>query len=982
MPIFRRGQKVPPRVEASKETERLVFDGCGLTMHFAFVSQRGYYPENLNKLNQDSSCIHTSFGGKRDRAFFGVFDGHGDMGTPCSRFAMQQVPRLVQKHLSARQGDVAHARAFVEANAQLHKHPIDDSLSGTTAITLYLEGNSMLCANVGDSRAIIGEYNNGHIISHDLSHDQTPYRKDELARVRKAGARVQTLDQIEGVKDPDIDHWGTEEGDGGDPPRIWAPYSNVPGTAFTRSIGDAIAEKLGVYAEPEIFQRRLDTNSRAIILASDGVFEFLSSQTVLDMALEYDDPLEAAHGIVEESYRQWLQYDTRTDDITIIVIFLTWDDKAKSLVEEHDSASGGAIGRNTNRPVRRALAKDKRKMIEQEMGKGLEDSDEEDMGTLSIVKIEKTQQEVETIAMAVRANFLFAHLKEDQKKFLYDAMEKHTCGPGDVVIKQGDKGDYFYVVQSGEYDVLVAQGDNPPQVVHTYTVKGGANPCFGELALLYGKPRAASIHAKNEGILWKLHRRFFRQILHRKDPKVLLQTLRSVEILQSCTVGQLQRLADTMYTSMYKDGDYIITQGDEGEDFYIVKSGSVVCKVRKEGAPKEDPGKEVMRLGPNQYFGERALLSNTKRLASVIAMGSVECLHINRKVFEEVLGPLRQIIDADRQWREQTASRRQAVLRRPSVRIMAGFSLEDLEPVGTVYENNYDALVLMYSKHTKEKYTARMVSTARASALGMQKTVMKARKIVRNIPASHFVPSVVKSYKTKDVLVELIYTRAHCTLEDILQKSGCFDEESARFVCASIALALDHLHKSGVTYRGLSPESTIVTKDGMVQLTDFRFANENSGERTYTICGDPEFLAPEIIEKVGHHEAVDWWAFGCLIYYLLAGETPFGRSDEMQIYKAITDCDYKLPEGISEAAQDLIAKLLVKDPSERLGFNVDGIKGIIEHKWFKDFNWTRLVEASLPPPEVIKAKVKEINEPYIYTFGIDPYQGDEWFKDF
>ena len=127
----------------------------------------------------------------------------------------------------------------------------------------------------------------------------------------------------------------------------------------------------------------------------------------------------------------------------------------------------------------------------------------------------------------------------------FPPMEKVDVKPGETVIKQGERGDYFYIVQTGEYDVFVQHGDNAPHLVHTYTTKSGANPCFGELALLYGKPRAASVVGKTKGILWKLHRRFFRHILQRKDPKVLLQTLRSVEILQSCTNGQLQPAPQT-----------------------------------------------------------------------------------------------------------------------------------------------------------------------------------------------------------------------------------------------------------------------------------------------------------------------------------------------------------------------------------------------------------------------------------------------------
>ena len=140
MPLFRRSaKKAPPRVEASKETEVHHFPAHGLTLRMAYVSQRGYYPDNLNKLNQDSSCLLPNFCQKTQRMFFGVFDGHGEMGTACSKFAQQQIPRLLQKHLLAGKDDEqAHNRAFTESNSQLHKHPIDDSLSGTTAITVYL----------------------------------------------------------------------------------------------------------------------------------------------------------------------------------------------------------------------------------------------------------------------------------------------------------------------------------------------------------------------------------------------------------------------------------------------------------------------------------------------------------------------------------------------------------------------------------------------------------------------------------------------------------------------------------------------------------------------------------------------------------------------------------------------------------------------------------------------------------------------------
>lgn len=103
-------------------------------------------------------------------------------------------------------------------------------------------------------------------------------------------------------------------------------------------------------------------------------------------------------------------------------------------------------------------------------------------------------------------------------------------GTNQVVIQQGDKGDHFYVIESGEFDVFVAHGTSAPELVHTYTTIGGTHASFGELSLMYGKPRAATVKAKTKGTLWRLNRRAFCGILHKKDNKAIIKVLRSVEV--------------------------------------------------------------------------------------------------------------------------------------------------------------------------------------------------------------------------------------------------------------------------------------------------------------------------------------------------------------------------------------------------------------------------------------------------------------------
>lgn len=292
-------------------------------LEYSVLTQRGYYPDSPDKENQDSYCIKTHVQGNPNVHFFGVFDGHGQFGTQCSNFVQQRlVEELANNPMLLDDPVKAYDSAFLTVNAELHSSEIDDTMSGTTAITVLVVGDKIYVANVGDSRAVIAVKDGNRIIAEDLSHDQTPFRKDEYERVKVCGARVLSVDQVEGLKDPNIQTWGDEESQGGDPPRLWVQNGMYPGTAFTRSVGDSTAEKIGVVAVPEVSVVQLTPNHLFFVVASDGVFEFLSSQAVVDMAAKYTDARDACSAIAGESYKLWLENENRTDDITIIIVHI------------------------------------------------------------------------------------------------------------------------------------------------------------------------------------------------------------------------------------------------------------------------------------------------------------------------------------------------------------------------------------------------------------------------------------------------------------------------------------------------------------------------------------------------------------------------------------------------------------------------------------------------------------------------------------
>ncbi|KAL9189940.1 hypothetical protein ACHAXT_009615 [Thalassiosira profunda] len=268
-------------------------------------------------------------------------------------------------YLDAKEYEEACRMAHLQCNKAMHdERRVKDSMSGTTAISVGFHAGRMTVSNVGDSRAVLGyrvedgvdsgatpaeeekveigeETNSEHKSNHSslpqsatsgsivaipLSEDQTPYRKDERERLKKAGARICSIDQMEGIA-PMHEDWGEVDlgvdiDEEGDPPRVWCRDHDYPGTAFSRSLGDTVGEDIGVSAEPEIVTKDITRGDEFLVIASDGIFEFLTNQRVIDICAECNDPQHACARLLEESYKQWLNYELRTDDITCIVLFL------------------------------------------------------------------------------------------------------------------------------------------------------------------------------------------------------------------------------------------------------------------------------------------------------------------------------------------------------------------------------------------------------------------------------------------------------------------------------------------------------------------------------------------------------------------------------------------------------------------------------------------------------------------------------------
>lgn len=345
----------PPGPEASfiySETSSLPIEVGACTKagwHLVPDQNGSSHPVRARKPNQDSFDVQAPVPG--DGLYTAVFDGHGGHGRETSQVVRNIVPKLLLDQLSSsaerpiRAGGVEKRRHFVrafsraftdaETNLTMDGNGIEHAFSGTTATCCWLDGSDLFCAWVGDSRCVLARRSeasnsrehdsdgkSGSITAVDLSWDQKPTRKDEKRRVRAAGGRVT--------------RWQAGSG----PQRVWLPDEWIPGLAMTRSIGDTILSKYGVVPYPEVTVTKIGGLEEFYVVASDGVWEFMSSLEVIDFIWKQKNAgvsaEQAARKVVDEAIRRWTEREMVVDDTTAIVVYLDMGKSRKeSIFREH-----------------------------------------------------------------------------------------------------------------------------------------------------------------------------------------------------------------------------------------------------------------------------------------------------------------------------------------------------------------------------------------------------------------------------------------------------------------------------------------------------------------------------------------------------------------------------------------------------------------------------------------------------------------------
>ncbi|NXJ99384.1 KGP2 kinase, partial [Corythaixoides concolor] len=614
-------------------------------------------------------------------------------------------------------------------------------------------------------------------------------------------------------------------------------------------------------------------------------------------------------------------------------------------------------------------------------------------------RVRKDSSEKKLITDALNKNQFLKRLEPHQIQDMVECMYERTFQQGSYVVRQGEPGNHIFVLKEGSLEVF--HQNKLLSSIPMWTA-------FGELAILYNCTRTASVKAITNVKTWALDREVFQNIMRvtaQRRQEQYRNFLRSVSLLKNLPEDKLTKIMDCLEVEYYDKGDYVIREGEEGSTFFIIAKGKVI--VTQSTADHSQP-QLIKNLHKGDYFGEKALISDDVRSANVIADEyNVECLVIDRETFNQTVGTYEELqtyLEGYVANLAQADEKRHAKGRSFCGQLTKEVSLEmielkekvaqfppspfkNLEVVTTLGVGGFGRVELVKVKNENIAFAMKCIKKRHVVDTKQQEHIYSEKKILEQT-CSPFIVKLYRTFKDSKYVYMLLEACLGGELWSLLRDRGSFDEATTKFCVGCVTEAFDYLHHIGIIYRDLKPENLILDAEGYIKLVDFGFAKKiESGQKTWTFCGTPEYVAPEVILSKGHDFSVDFWSLGILVYELLTGSPPFSGTDQMMTYNLILKGIEKLdfPKIITRRPEDLIRRLCRQNPTERLGSLRNGINDIKKHRWLSGFNWDGLQVRKLTSP--LK---RELSGPTDYSYfdsyppeeGTPPDELSGWDKDF
>jgi CRP-like cAMP-binding protein len=557
------------------------------------------------------------------------------------------------------------------------------------------------------------------------------------------------------------------------------------------------------------------------------------------------------------------------------------------------------------------------------------------------------------------------------------------------LMKQGDRGSTLFILQDGRMDVCYTlEKDQIKGLKGEF--KFNAGDSFGELGLLYDATRTATITAASDCHLWVLSRHEFQVVTRMTYASRIgeyADLLKNVPCLKSIVDQQkIDMIAGVVEEVSFLETEDVCTEGQDDGLLFVVFDGECACY---------KGGELIQTLKKGDWIGEDQLMNDTVQSMTVtVTTDDAVILALDSTSLKMVMNAIEDTELIQQTNDDDFAKRAQAVNSKVAKGIAElseeNFSEKETyrcaERVGALGEGAFGLVFLMQQKskipgEAGQYHALKAIRKSHIKEEKCEKMLARERSTMALLE-SEFIVRLYATFQDQE-FVYFCQEPVMCgELFDIYTDHNLFGQfPTARFFMGCVALGLSHMHHRRVIYRDLKLENCLVDEKGYLKLTDMGIAKIVIG-KTYTVCGTPDYIAPETLRQVGHNRAVDWWASGVLLFIMACGRSPFDAPEVPMVYKNIIKgfSKVKFPESMPSDVLDTIKSLCRKKPEERVTMQKGGIENLKDMPFFGAINWSSLLDRAMPapitPPSPDLKKIASKTLERDYTVDMDKVQ--EW----
>lgn len=545
----------------------------------------------------------------------------------------------------------------------------------------------------------------------------------------------------------------------------------------------------------------------------------------------------------------------------------------------------------------------------------------------------------------------FKDLDDEYLDVISNNLKLITFKDGETLAsKEVDSPKRFYIIKEGTVEIsgVKAGGSDYKDISF------GAGKYFGEYAIMNNEWAIGAAKAKGQVSCLTLDREQFIKVLG-DDISVLVRKTMDKKKLGLIHFGprkgpeehDLDLLVGAIKEKKFEKGHVFFTEGKHHTPcLYLIREGSVA--IRSASHPNLESllgfslgSEEVNTISKHGYFGNDTLGDNEKgefgmAKYTVIALEDVEVGVLDLSAIQHVLKA------KDKEKLEK-------------------LGMNDLDMVRILGAGTFGKVWLVTQKGTKDAYALKVQVKKQLIEYNQADGVIREKNIMELLD-NPFIIKMVGHWKDDYKLYMLLKLYQGGELQSVIHTDSRdgVPEYAARFYAANIMLGLSYMHHRRIIYRDLKPENVLLDSEGYTVIVDLGFA-KIINNKTYTFCGTPLYLAPEIIMQKGHDKGADHWSWGVMLYEMIVGMTPFydGIVDQMGLFKNIVKCRMSFPPGnfMSMEARDLIKRVLTVNPNDRIGSFAEADKDIKSHKFFAGVDWDAMSNKNVEVP--FKPKVSD-----------------------